>query len=71
MWLNIRGMLVNAEPRTMTPRNARERTADVHLKTVHWRFRNSEGGPYSGSGGKRGFVRLGGIAFLSDPSPDL
>jgi hypothetical protein len=71
MCLNIRGILVNAEPNTMTVRNVRERTADVHLKMPHWMFRNIEGGPYSGSGGNRGFVLLGGIAFRNVPSPDF
>ncbi len=61
-------MLVKAEPRTITPRNASERTADEQRRPKHCRSRSNDGGPYRGSSGKRGFVRDEGIAVRSAAS---
>ena len=70
MCRSMRGMLVKAEPSTITPRKLRERKKDESRKVVHWMFRISDAGPYSGSGGNSGLVREGGDATPKGASAD-
>ena len=62
MCLNISGIEVKTEPRTITVKKAVEKKKDVKRKARHCRSRNKDGGLYNGRGGNKGCVREGGTA---------
>ena len=70
MCRSINGMLVKAEPSTITPRKPSDRKKDESRNVAHWIFRISDAGPYKGSGGNSGLVRDGGAATPRGASAD-